>query len=99
MQLHHVQGDILFVRVGGVVPEGARIRPDGIVVRGETTGHAHRVVGDATVFEVADRLLIEVTGTAEVVHEDHPVVALDPGMWQVTRQHTYEAGDIRRMMD
>lgn len=96
-----VQGDILFERVEEGIPTDARPVTDGVVARGEATGHVHRVLGEATVFEVAaDRLLVEVVGTAEVVHEEHATVTFPkPGVWRAVRQHTLEADEIRRMMD
>lgn len=94
------QGDVVFRRIeAGTRPEG-RVRESGIVAYGEVTGHAHRVVGGATVFEAAaDRIFVEVTGTAEVVHEEHKPITLTRGVYEVIGQREWTAGDERRVSD
>jgi hypothetical protein len=86
------QGDILFKPITKfpVSRKRLKVRKDGVVAYGEVTGHAHKVTGDATVFErAADKLLIDVTGTAEVVHEDHKTIALPKGLYEVVRQRQH----------
>jgi len=87
------QGDVLLVRVesaegGAEVPRG----PRGVVLaEGEATGHAH-VVADP-----AAKLIESVNGNryllaarpAEVVHEEHGTIALDPGAYRVILQREW----------
>ncbi|MBI4567979.1 MAG: hypothetical protein HY719_06225 [Planctomycetes bacterium] len=91
------QGDVLFQRVEAI-PErrGARPRPrpDRILAKGETTGHAHRLT------EASDGLLVEVDGVlymqvgpggAEVVHDEHkPIAFAGPSVWAIDIVREYD---------
>jgi len=98
-----IQGDVRLKRIDGPKPDVIKIRENGVVAYGEVTGHAHRVIGEATVFEAAaDRLIIEVTGTAELVHDEHatvPAEVLTPGVYEVVGQREYSPEAIRRVTD
>lgn len=81
-----------------------------ILVRGEATGHSHRVTdGQATILGPNDaarpgwlsELLLEVEQAATVSHEEHAPVTLLPGLWEVVRanEFDYAAGEARRVVD
>ena len=65
---HHRQGDILFVKVDEL-PAEAKKKYDGVVARGETTGHAHRV--DAgNLFALANTRMTNAIGGVAVAEAD-----------------------------
>lgn len=98
-----IQGDVRLRKIGGPTPEIVKVRENGVVAYGEVTGHAHRIVGEATVFEAAaDRLIVDVTGIAELVHDEHatvPAKVLTPGLYEVVGQREYSPEAIRRVSD
>lgn len=81
------QGDIFFESVE-LVPDEAAVVQDGIIARGETTGHMHRLMG-AVLLVHAGRMYIQAPQDAEVLHEEHKPVTLPQGCYVVTRQREY----------
>lgn len=90
------QGDLLFTK--GSAPAVAEERPDGIIARGETTGHMHRLVG-GVLLAVAAQLYVRAARACQVVHEEHSPVALPEGEWVVTRQREYVPNGWRQVAD
>jgi len=90
------QGDILLVPTEDPLPGWAkeRIVRDGVIARGEATGHHHRVavVEDAEVFDCGHSMFVRV-GPAEVsiVHEEHRPVQLEPSVtYRVHKAREYD---------
>lgn len=92
MGLQYRQGDVLFERAD----EPDHLIPvrgwDGVIVRGEATGHAHRLA------DLAAGFLEERDGTfylrvrapvARIVHEEHKPVELPQGVYKVVRQREW----------
>ena len=77
----------------------ATARPSNIVVEGEVTGHAHRLLS-GQVLEAAQQLLyLDILMHTQVVHEEHRAISLEPGMYQVIRQREYSPEAIRLVID
>ncbi len=99
MPLHHRQGDLLFVLQNSQPPANLTARQSDVIVEGEATGHAHRLTG-GTILEAPDgTLYLNITRTAQVVHEEHGPITLDPGLWLVVRQREYSPEAIRSVAD
>jgi hypothetical protein len=95
------QGDVLLIKVDAAgVSTGARRRPrdNGRVVlaRGEATGHAHAIDSPlADLFEESDGQLylrVDAGAPAELVHEEHAPILLEPGVYRIVRQRQYAPG-------
>lgn len=90
------QGDILFERDDltwqNKSPEDATIQDDGVVAKGEVTGHMHRI-SDGTkatlMIAAAMAYVRSISEDAEVVHDEHNSVVLPTGNWNVVRQKEY----------
>lgn len=98
------QGDLLFEKVDKIPAEAKRRKSD-IILVGEATGHAHRIINGA-VFEVERRfgemsmeMWVEAGRNATVVHEEHNPIALDAGIYAVTRQREYDEAQERLIRD
>ncbi len=91
------QGDLLFV------PEfekqrvmflfGLEAKADGVIAKGEATGHHHRVATqDAEVFETGDGMFVHVgSNGVSIIHEDHAPVTLEPNTtYKVHRAREYD---------
>ena len=94
------QGDLLFVR--SRIPEGATEIKDGVLARGEATGHTHRVrPGTAVAMMVGLVAYVRALQDQEayIDHEEHNTVILPTGDWIVRRQREYVPEGWRRVVD
>ena len=82
------QGDILLEKVDGVQVTRKHLIEDGVIARGEVTGHAHRVEGGELAHTNAGTLVFAEGGTT-VEHEEHDRIELEDGIWRVHRQVEY----------
>lgn len=93
------QGDVLFVRIDSV-PEGVKAlkatRGRHILAEGETTGHAHAIAakGVSAYADGAGLTYLTVEELAEVKHEEHGAIPLEPGNWLVKRQREMSVVDL-----
>lgn len=105
MTTQYRQGDILFVKVDEI-PKGAKPKKTDIIVEGEATGHAHRIV-NGQILESVERLSYRETQVnmwiiankaAKVIHEEHGTILLEIGMYMVIRQREYDGKEKNRMV-
>ncbi len=94
-------GDVLIGKTP-TIPADARQRTSPILVRGEVTGHSHRIeVPETTeVWEHGGQLFIKVVApSARVVHEEHHPITLPTGTYRVWQQREYTPSEIRVVVD
>ena len=94
------QGDLLFIECDEI-PNDAQEVQDGIIARGEATGHTHRV-GDSNVAKLVAlnaMMYVRALQEAEILHEEHNKVVLPPGNWKVHRQKEYEPNGWKQVQD
>lgn len=95
------QGDVLLRELEGKMPAQATLSDDPVLVRGEATGHSHRVVGKTVqVYRNAEQIFVK--GGGELVHEEHdPIVLpqLEDTVLQVVRQREYDPAANRTITD
>ena len=91
------QGDILLQKIEAL-PRGLTNVPSGVVVRGEATNHAHRLVGGDVFKDKAGMLFLDVKKTAKLVHEEHKPITLEKGKWSVIRQREYTSDKMTRLV-
>lgn len=98
--MFYQQGDVLLKAVGEQrhdaqgeftgIPVNAKPRPSRVLAEGEVTGHAHRIEGDAELFELGDRLFMRVlSGNCRVVHEEHNAQEIPPGEYEIEKVREY----------
>lgn len=92
------QGDVLITRIARL-PEGLNERQSKIILAGEVTGHAHRLVEGRILEGARGALFLEVLQHTQVVHEEHNSLTLEPGYYQITRQREYMPEAIRDVED
>jgi hypothetical protein len=103
-RIEYRQGDVLLTKVRQVPSEnrrGAHVYPldSKVVAEGEATGHSHQLVGEAGLFggwHVAE--FVHVTGPAQLVHEEHGAIGLEPGVYAITIQREYVPGRQSRFV-
>ncbi len=97
------QGDILLERIDAL-PESAiqeSITGPVILAHGESTGHNHAIhSGNVRLFKTDLATFIEVEGSlVQLTHEEHSPIALEPGVYRMTRQREYTPDEIRIVQD
>ena len=89
------QGDVLLIKVKELPPKKKRRKSKtDVVVRGEATGHAHRIV-NGTIYRRWERFsrparFIKANVGAKLVHEEHGEIELPEGIYQIVRQREYD---------
>jgi hypothetical protein len=94
-------GDVLIATTESL-PADARPRRGQVLVRGEATGHSHRIAEPAAaqLWESGTSLFLRVVaGRATVVHEEHRPIVLPRGMYRVWTQREYSPREIRQVLD
>ena len=106
------QGDVILVPIEKIPASKTIDRENGRIVlaHGEVTGHAHAIVDEraellapdgstfVTVDEAAELyLLVHGTDPVELVHEEHSVIAVEPGAYRVQRMREYAPEAPRRL--
>jgi hypothetical protein len=95
MVLMYRQGDLLFRKVEKI-PSNADVVKNGVILKGEATGHAHKLVG-GTVFSQSTgfmgngprQMFLQVEKSGRVIHEEHRTIELEIGYYIVIRQREY----------
>ncbi len=100
------QGDIYFVKLDEEVKldEVAPLK-NGVIARGETTGHAHRVspssLAAGAVLAVLGRAMYLRTAEAgaTIVHDEHLPIELPKGTYAVVNQQEFDGLRWRQVYD
>lgn len=95
----YIHGDIDIKRIDSI-PKGAKVIGQR-VAEGETTGHEHRLKGSAQVLEFENQKYIQVDELAQIVHEEHKPITLEPGLYKVEieKEEDWFEQEIRKVMD
>jgi hypothetical protein len=92
------QGDVLLVQVDGC-PEDAKKLDHMTVAWGEATGHHHSFTKDVELREKNDMVWIVVDEPAELTHQEHATIVVDPGTYKYVRQREYAPRQNRWVLD
>ena len=108
------QGDVFLQKVKAMPSGAIEVPPDDgdtVLAYGEVTGHKHRICHfmdtgalPARLFEVGDTRFLDVQEPTNLVHEEHATVALQPGIYKVSKfgigtQREYSPEAIRSVAD
>lgn len=99
------QGDVLLVRIEDELPESAEKATANenrvVLAYGEVTGHAHAIaLSQATLFVDGDSRFLKVAESgADLVHEEHSTIHLEPGVYRVVQQREYIPNSSRTVLD
>jgi hypothetical protein len=85
------QGDVLFKKIEELPKKNRKLDTD-IIVKGEATGHAHRIRNGVlySSWQRGPRLYIKASKGAKVIHEEHKQIELEKGLYEVIRQREYD---------
>lgn len=91
------QGDLLIKEIAEL-PEGLKKRQGLVVVRGEATGHAHRLSKGSVLEDKKGNLFLLLLAKAELLHDEHKPITLAAGKYAVLRQREYTNKDAVRLV-
>jgi hypothetical protein len=86
------QGDVYLIEVSEIPAEAKETqREEVILAYGEATGHSHKIVHPGAAMRAVDENLrfIRLEEAAELQHEEHAVIKLPAGNFQVITQRQY----------
>jgi len=100
------QGDIYFVKLDEEInSDNATPIKNGIIAKGETTGHAHRVLASS----MAQGALLSLIGRSmflrspeagtTIVHDEHGPIKLPAGSYAVVPQQEFDGLRWRQVLD
>lgn len=97
-------GDVLVHKVSslpaGALVQVADVPGQAILAYGEVTGHAHRVKDPtAQLWLDGANTYLTVDQVAQLTHEEHHTITLEPGVYQVIHQVEYSPSAMRRVVD
>jgi hypothetical protein len=72
-------GDLLVERVDKL-PKKLKESKDKVIIAGLSSGHNHILEGKARIYKSEDKTFIEVTGKANLNHEEHGKIELPKGV-------------------
>jgi len=94
-------GDVLIAETAAI-PADATRSTSPILMRGEVTGHSHRIE-DPALAEVwltyNGGMFLKVLETTRVIHEEHLPITLPPGTYRVWQQREYTPQKVRPVYD
>ncbi len=111
MKTMYRQGDVLIERVNSLPKNAVEIPQHGRIVLalGEVTGHAHAIALDdgavkARLFDAGTERFLQVLSASVLAHEEHAAIALEPGVYRVSKfgtgtQREYTPEAIRNVAD
>lgn len=86
------QGDVIGKRLDKM-PDltGAKVTRRRLVLAHGESGHSHIIEDDeAELIEIGERMLLRLTKSATVTHEEHAPIRLTPGIWEIGRVKEYD---------
>jgi len=105
------QGDVFIERVDALPGNATEVPSHGriILALGEVTGHAHAIVLEdgtiqARLFDAGTERFLHVLTASVLAHEEHAAIALEPGIYRVSKfgtgtQREYTPEAIRNVAD
>jgi hypothetical protein len=91
------QGDLLFLEIDKIPNYAAEV-PTKVILRGEATGHSHRLE-NGQLLRYGSQMYIKAQPQTKIVHEEHATINLEIGFWMVVRQREYSPWKITNVMD
>lgn len=91
------QGDVFLKKIE-VLPKNLKEDKTGVVLRGESTGHSHRVKGGKLYKDKTGLMYINAGAMTMLVHEEHKPIKLPEGKYAVIRQREYAGKDMVRVV-
>lgn len=86
--LERIADDLAQLKLADVMEPTVRVVTDGVIARGETSGHAHVLSGGSLIETPLGQLAVAGESTS-VEHDEHDSLEIEPGVWLVRHQIEY----------
>ena|SRR3990167_2772854 len=90
------QGDLFIIKVDSLPKEAVK-KDTEVLVKGEVTGHAHRVL-DGDVYGLPNdesRLYLQTYVPTQINHDEHLPIPLEtPGIYEIRRKREYSSKNM-----
>jgi hypothetical protein len=97
IQMRH--GDVLLTKIGECVDTPVNPKPKKVIVaEGEVTGHAHIINAIGLKYDARTQK-IEIPFGGQITHEEHGVLELERGIYEVRRQQEWIEQKMARVRD
>ena len=86
------QGDVCGKRLEAM-PEGEQkiIGKQRLIVAHGEGGHSHVIEDDeAELIQIGERMLLKLSKTATIKHNEHHAITISPGIWEIGRVQEYD---------
>ena len=83
------QGDVLIKKVKELPKKSKKLETD-IIVLGEATGHAHRIVNGTIYRSNRNVRYIKANKGAELIHDEHGPIKIEPGIYEIVIQREFD---------
>lgn len=98
------QGDIYFVQIDEESRAKGTPVKSGVIAKGETTGHAHRLAPSsmsqgAVLSLIAGSMFLRAPQGATIVHDEHGPISLPVGRYAVVPQREFDGLRWRQVLD
>lgn len=90
------QGDLLFLKVNSI-PKTAKIVKSGVILHSDTTQHEHKLVG-GVLLKTKDLQYARISKKGSILHEEHKLILLSKGLWEIRRQREYAGKDMTKIV-
>lgn len=90
------QGDVVIKEVTEIPKRMTKVK-NGVILKGESTGHTHRLIG-GDVLTGKDLMYLLVTKKGQIVHEEHNTIDLPKGKYMIIRQREYLSKDMVKIV-
>jgi hypothetical protein len=85
------QGDLLGRKIDKLPDGEQKITRKRLVLAHGESGHSHVIEDDeAELIQIGERMLLKLTRSATVMHEEHQAIRLAPGIWEVGRVREFD---------
>jgi hypothetical protein len=104
MTIQYRQGDVFIEKIDKLPKDLDEVK-DGIVLRGEATGHSHRLeggqvlIGRISGWHQPAEMFIAIPSVGRLVHEEHATIIIPEGFYKIRRQVEYSPYGNRNVMD
>lgn len=92
MKIIGIQGDLRIIKIDSISDKAIK-KADNILLKGEVTGHAHRLT-EGDVYNLGERILFTVPYRTEIIHDEHFSIPIEKGSYEIIRQREYKSKDM-----
>lgn len=94
------QGDVLIKKIDEMPKKVKKLKTT-VIAEGEATGHAHRIIGDGSLYVLGQTMFLQAKAEVELKHEEHDPIKIPPGVYAIdnVREFDHFKQESRKVVD